>query len=66
MLFLPVDDSMDLCPEDFEYLRREAEKSLDEQPLIVRMGSNSFEYVKDLDRLKEDALKEMWRTNSSW
>jgi hypothetical protein len=62
---MPVeDDSIELGSEDHTYLREEAEKEREDQPLLCRMAKTD-DYLRDLDRLKEDALKELWMSTSS-
>ena len=57
------DESIDLRKDDVVELQAEAQKNSEEQPLLVRI-SKTDDYIKDLDRLKENALKELWMSTA--
>lgn len=60
VLYMSIDDeSIDLGQEDVELLQNDASGSADDQPLLVRIVRTD-DYAKDLDRLKEEALKNLW------
>lgn len=62
MLYMSVDEeSIELCDEDREHLAAEAGK---EQALLCSMVKTD-DYLRDLDRLKEEALKQLWMSTAS-